>query len=379
MSTLSDLVEKMFDGDTDDGFVGIVNRIFNIDGTHSRSLTTLAKKTFVGSDVYIEDTLIHEDDMVPLMGLLNQMYISYVLVALNIYQSVDRYRTIRETIGRVATEKVNINYSDFDPTIALEHLFKNESPGLEEARYNKTFGTEVENSVKHLVTGRLIEFDFHVGPNDEDPDDNPLAGEKGAATASKVTVPIYIQMFPVPMSRDVAEALVVLNYPERFFRRFVKTITREIRFFRDFIFAFDLVEKHRKALAKDDTNVLNRFYQSKASKQASRIYNIITGRVKNNLANAIVVISMDTFTKVNDSSSIDLTSFVDRQKFFDESYSMGLVVVDTDHRLVDIYLNGIGHHSTLPFRAIKQAGSSKSGVDLSELMESIAKGATPKF
>jgi hypothetical protein len=381
-SMLGKLANKLFGAGTADGefdtIPGMINNIFNLDQKHGASLTSVVKRTLIGSNVYIESTLAKEDEiMVPLMGVLSQLYTGYVLTALNIYESIERYRPIALTMGRIATESLALDA--LDPILDIKDMFA----GTEATRDQRLTRIDIEESVKHLAAGRFIEFDFRTGDGGTNKagvqTGRPIEGQNGNTVPGIVTVPMYIQLYPVTMPQDVAVALVQFNYPERFWRRLTKMLTHEIRFMRDFILGFDMVKKHRKVLKKDSNNVLSDFYHDKFAKQSRRIMDILLGRNRNNIANSMLVITADTFKQINDEASIDLSNFVDRQRFFNEAYAMVLAVVDTTYNVVDFYYSGIAHHSELPFRAIKQAGSSKSGVDLEELMRTIARGAAPKF
>lgn len=384
-SILGGIAAKIGGGSRASGFEtqdmpGMLNSLFNLDGDHGNALTTVVKKTLIGSNVYIEDALNKEDDtMVPLMSVLCQVYVGYILTALQIYQSVDRYRTISETIGRVATESLEVpGLEDVDPQAILRAAFGDEevAAGLEAARDSK-MRNDIDEAVKHLAAGRLIEFDFHVARGENAGEVNPTGVEhKGSGI---VTVPMYVQLYPTAMPSEVAKALVQFNYPERFWRRLAKAMSREIRFFRDFVLAMDLVERHNQILKQDRNNVLSDFYKDKITKQSKRVMDVLTGRNRNNIANSMLVISADTFKQINDESSIDLRNYADRQRFFNEAYAMILVVVDTNYNIIEMYYNGIPKKSEMPFRAVKQAGSTKSGIDIEELMQTIAKGAAPKF
>ena len=245
---------------------GMLNTIFNLDGDHGSAITTVVKKTLIGSNVYIESTLNNEDDfMVPLMSVLCQTYVGYVLTALQIYQSVDRYRTISNTIGRVATESITEEaLANVDPKEIITSMFSGESTGMEALRDSK-FRSDIDEAVKHLAAGRLIEFDFTVSDTTKEIDDP----SQKADTRGLVTVPLYVQLYPTSMPPDVAEALVQFNYPERFWRRLAKAMSREIHFFRDFILGLDMVNRHDEVLKKDTNNVLSDFYKSKISKQST--------------------------------------------------------------------------------------------------------------
>lgn len=378
-SLLTSLASKTF-GDQDglsttDGIPGLVNRLYNLDGAHGTTLTSVVKKTLIGSTVYIEDSLINEEISVPLMGALNQLYTAYVIAALQIYESIDRYRTVSDSIGKVGTESFIVEaLENTDPVAVINQMLT----GGTEALSDKKFRNDIEEAVKHLAAGRMIEFDFNVTNVPELSKGGEL-GRTGVDKNRTVTVPLYVQLYPVGMPTEVAEAIIQLNYPEKFFRRLVKAYTREIRFFRDFILGMDAVAQHRKALKKDRNNVLNDFYNEKLLKQVRRVSDLLSGRVRNNIANSMVIVSAETFKKINDTSKIDLSNVADRQRFFNEAYAIALVVVDTDFNMIDFYYNGIPKKSELPFRAVKQAGSSKSGIDLEDVIRALATGNAPKF
>ena len=59
------------------------------------SLTKYTKDANIFGRVYIEDSITNDDIAVPLMGMLNQMYVSYILTALHLDQQVVGGRTVR--------------------------------------------------------------------------------------------------------------------------------------------------------------------------------------------------------------------------------------------------------------------------------------------
>lgn len=377
--------------------------LFNLDSSSGKSITSMVKKTLIANSVYVEGSLINEEVMVPLMGCLCQISVGYVLTALQLMQSVERYQTIRETVGRIATEAMfTPSYESLNLGNVIAEAFGDVTVATEAAVY-KSVANDIDENVKHLAAGRHIEFEFSVCPGSGDTNIPGTVGnmpQQGSSTktvvdkynqtttttssvkggpSGTVVVPFYVQLFPVGMTAEVTKAIVEMNYPEGFWRRLAKVYTREIRFFRDFILAMDVVARHNKALKSDKGNVLSDFHEAKVSKQARRILSILSGVKRNNLANSIMVISSDTFKEICDSTSSDLRKANERQRFFDEAYVMLMAVVDTNYNMVEIYYNGIAPHSELPFRAIKQAGSSKSGIDLEALMQTLSRGAALKF
>jgi len=343
----------------------IYDVFFNKNGDSVKSLSELSKKTMVSSMTYIEDTLIQDDIMVPLMGTINQIYLSYVLTALHIYNSVDRYTVVSNIIGRLSNEDLAVT-SITDIVNMIENEFGKVNISTE--AYENVKGLTLEDAVKHLAVGRLIEFDFKIDGVDKD--------NKPSTTTT--TIPILVQLRPILMASQVASAIIALNFPSKLRKRWKLVKAGEISFFKDFICAKDIVEKHDQALRKDTGNVLSKFYSKKNKSQGKYIDSIVSGKNRNNLASSILVFNKDTFETATTAAGLNFNKVSDRNRFFNEAYAIMVVVVDQMYDMVDIYYNGIDSTSELPYSAIKQAGS-KSGVDLKELMTAISKGSAPKF
>lgn len=341
------------------GITKIIATLLESTGDNATSLTKVVQKTMVNSMVYVEEAMVNEEITPALMGTLNQIYISYILTALNIYTSVDKYAIIEQIMGRIATEDLEIDLQ-IDPLDLISEGFGTDV-STEAAGGKHT----IDDTVKHLVSGKLIEFDFAVG----------VDADKKKVT---VTIPIYVQLRPVFMPASVADAIITLNFGKSLLRRWKMVKAGEISLFKDFIGARDLNEKHAKALSEDKSNVLSNFYREKGKKQRKRLNSAIYDKKNNNLASSMLIFTKDTFDEACNNAEIDFESPRSRQRFFDEAYAMIVVVVDQMYDICDIYYNGISSVSQVPFSAIKSAGG-KSGTDLTELMNMIAKGSAPKF
>ena len=76
------------------------------------SLTAYTKQVNIMSRLYIEDSILRDDICVPLVGVLNQLYVSYILAALNMDAKCVDGRTVREQLETVATENQNVVKGD---------------------------------------------------------------------------------------------------------------------------------------------------------------------------------------------------------------------------------------------------------------------------
>lgn len=335
-----------------------------LNGETGKSLTTATKKTLVSSVVYVDTTLVEEDITVPTLLTLNKLFISYVLTALSIYNLVDGYKEIEETIGRVATEVLRAYSKETSSTqdvleVALEALEKGDK---QNNNGDKTGGAiRVVDAVnKDLAIGKLIIFTFKL--------------DRGGKQVL-IPIPILVQLLPTNISPVVIDAIFSLNFLESTAKRLIKVKTGEIRFFRDFILGLDLAKKHADALKADTDNTLSKFYSNKMRKRWKYIKGILTGKFHNNSASSMFIVDKEVFDEALKNASINFDSYVDRQKFFNVSYAMIVVVVDRMSEIVDIYYNGIKDSTEASFRAIKSSNKDS----IVDIMGMIAKGGAPKI
>lgn len=167
----------------------MVDAIFN----DPKSLTTVAKKTLITSNVFIDEAILDNEAMVSIMGVANSLYVSYLLVALDIY-NVEKYSEIDKVIGRISTE----SFSYPEVNSMLEDIDANFNKiGINTEAADKQQQMNIEDSVKHLAIGKAIRFVFNVNNGSE---------------VEKIPVTFMVQMLPVFMPSDVSEVLLELEF-----------------------------------------------------------------------------------------------------------------------------------------------------------------------
>jgi len=374
--------------------VDIGNLFDMIDGVYSHvqnmqnnSLTRYSKTTSVVSRVYIEDNLVDEDIMVPLMGTLNQTYIGFVLCALQLNNVIGQYSVVRDAIARVATESMDGHLGAIADFGSMDEI----------APSNEAVVLEIDKRVQHLATGKIIEFDFligdiverstTVGNADAPKKDRDITRFKSTKEVpTTITVPIHVSLLPNVVSSSVADAFLSLNFEESFSRRWTKWRAGEISLFGDLLFSFDLVKKFKRALNDDKGNALASMLSEKNRNRMRQYKSIIsaikhknTDSMHNNIASSMIVFDKRTFDRAVIDSDLDFSKVRDRQRFFNAALAMIVCVVDQMHEIVTIYFNGMDQYSEASYRLIKTAGSGKDGVNITDLMDSIAKGNAPRF
>lgn len=322
----------------------------------SASLTRYSKTTSVVGRVYIEEGIASEDIAAPLMGTLTQIYISYVLTALQLNNVIGHYEIVRNAIARVTTE----HYVDITSAI--------EENGLEDLDIDTeaTRVIELDKATADLASGSVIEFDFVVGT------------DQTTGKPATVTVPIHVSLIPAPITTKVAQAFMRLSFLPSMARRWKMWKAGEISFFKDLLFSRDLVHKYADEVREDDSNAL-RDMMSDKNKGIIRFFkSLVLKNPNNNAASSVLIFDAKTFEESSKENHIDFSNYDDRQQFFGKSMAMLVVVVDTLYESVDIYYNGLKQHTSVSFRMIEKAGKNNKGIDLKEFMNAVAKGQ-PKF
>lgn len=365
----------------------VVKKVMQYKDRAAASLTKFTKDANIIGRVYIDEAIAQDDIAIPLMGVLNQMYVSYVLTALHLDVMVVGGRTVREIIGKVSSE----GYHDA-ANIILNHFGKE---NLDEPMISlETGSARIEDESQRLVCGRLIELDMHghvdvtdtrtdYGPPDKDPNKTEVRGtsktEKQSAQLFRVY--IYVQLIPYILDTSTSEDFFSFNFVPGFLKRWRQLRAGEIKFFRDFIFAKDLIAKQKTAIKKDKDGILvdMMLRQKNAlwrwAMQASGI------RPENhNAASAICVISKQAFDKACAESRIDFSSNSVRQRFFTKTFTMLVVVVDPMYGTAEMYINGVNAVGKYTFDMINKVGSrGRDSFDLKQIMQALNQGMTPKF
>ena len=120
----------------------------NLKKNSATSLTAYTKGANIMSRLYIEDSILRDDICPPLVGVLNQLYVSYILTALNLDTMCANGRTVREQFEVVSTENVNV-VKDI-----IENFGKyNVSPSFESGPV-----VESEPATQRLPVTRIIEL-----------------------------------------------------------------------------------------------------------------------------------------------------------------------------------------------------------------------------
>lgn len=149
----------------------------------------------------------------------------------------------------------------------------------------------------------------------------------------------------------------------------------QLSFWRDLVFQTDLIDQHRKTLVNDPSNV----YDMVSTRRRKNVMAAAQSN-KPSMADAsnILIITKDTARDIGRALYGKIESVTTRQKFFDTSYLLLLVVVDELHDRVTIYHRGYDKPTEVSFNDIKGTEKNK-GPDITEILKMYVMGSTPNL
>lgn len=351
------------------------------------SLPEYLKTTSIMSQVYISEDMCEEDIMVPLMGMLNQVYAGYIFTALQMSQYVSSSKTVRNILDFVSTE-------DYDD--GIDDIMKNfggKKMVLAEESSGKAFGVvDLDSREQKLLSGRLLELTLQVPSMSTSTTTGARTGEKGmdyntsqtvTSDTKNLTLSLLVQLIPRIITMSVSKEFLGLNFVLPSSLRFKQWRAGQITLM-DYFKERDLLANQAKALKEDRTGMLYDMIK-KTRNNLSKALLSRTGLFPRNVnsANTIMIISQNVYDEVNMSRGFDMSQKKMREEFFRESMMMLLVVVDPMYQKITIYFNGVDQRGEYSFKMIESnSGSGAGGHDkynLKDIMSALGNGMVPHF
>ena len=410
-------------GDAADSISDIVKLWSKIKRDGTPSLTAYTAKSNVISRVYLDQSVAADDICIPLLGTLNQLYCCYVISALNLDSYVIGGRTVRDMIGSVASESFNL-----EPFQLVNAVFGESKAAVMEtvAALEAASGgvMDLEKDSQRFIVGRMIEIRLaangslttttsnvkdgisvknnqkYVNVAGHDINGNPVMGNipdggsldtgidhsnaRTTQTSEQIqefTAYIYVQLIPRILTTDTSRLMLDIQYVPTLSERWRKYRAGEISFWKDFIFARDLIDKQHQALKNDRTGTVGQIVSKSRGKLAQYFFGLASLRTpSHNLASAISIISKDAFDRACKENNIDFGNIKMRNNYFNRTFTMMMVVVDTMYGKVDIYYNGVDYVGTYTFDMVNRVGAKgKDNFNLKEVMTAFSQGMSPRF
>lgn len=376
--------------------VNFLTSQIDLEDRSGASLFQYTRRTIINSRVFIDDTLRGEDILNPLMMNLMNLYAGLILTAINVDRQVTSTKTVRDSLSVVATEDYKVEFANdlmskyfegcsirstmtdpvvtpADPNAPATPDDGNGSGGKKKngesnpADHDPQRNTETEYRTKEFMndvpipSGRIVQVTF----------DHKDYG--------KFNVNLLIQLSPIYVPTDVSQQFIAIHFKPSISQRWLQMTAGEISFFTDFLLGNDLRRKRLDALRKDRTGILSEMIDRKENAMSNmwmKMAQVTPSR--QNIANTILIYDDKNFAKACSNNGINFKNYANRQKFFNSTMSMIVVVVNPMYNRVDMYFNGMQHSSTFTFDQLKKNAKTEA-TDILAMMKQYANNGMIKF
>lgn len=317
----------------------------------NNSLIAQLKSTKVEPVVLIDRTLIHNPITESLCSLvLDQYVVMYTAVASRyLNMGVDSAKVIR-TMERLATERDLLqaiaNESDKDLlSVAIESDSRAKADGKLLSQIN-------DNAP--LSLGKVVSLTF--------------TGEKGGSYEAQA----YVRLQTKSCTPELIKAVFEANYVD------LNPLSRiklyglgEITFTEIFTCAKE-INAQEKARMQDKDGVIQSNFVNAAKNVG---YTALTGEVPINAVSGINIVSSSTLKTIESMLGGRFDKFKVRQKFFENTACMLMVVMDHEDEMATLYYRDLKDETEVPFRWLERKG--KSGSNLEPMVKDILSGSVP--
>lgn len=347
-------------------------------GTSISSLADLARPARVEPLVLVEQALQNQPFMENVMKMSLTQFTAYYMQAFNMLMNVGRIETLKvfdslnpnRTFGQDSSALLRgtvLSQEDYMNGLpSLEDYDRQAIPGFlgsvsveDDDTSAVPTGSDISGSAKteklyeveNLSVGKLVSVEMKDGD-----------------VVSKF--PVLIRLLATTVSTDMLSHIFTAGGRDSWGERFELARAGMIRPIRDLIFGIDLLDEHRRALMND----------------TSGAYKAITDRRRNNVKKAamsgvvsaadasnIAIITKETAKLIGQKMYGKLDTTAIRERIFNNSYLLLMVVVDERLEQVTVYHRGLDVATKFSLKEI--AGNEKGrGQDITEIFKLLLAG-----
>jgi hypothetical protein len=209
----------------------------------------------------------------------------------------------------------------------------------------------------NLAVGKMFEVEIHV-------DDK------------SISIPVNIRIAPAVLPDNSVEHMLTIKKEDNTLNeRYHAWRAGRIGLIKDLILCQDLIDTHRKALMNDDAGVYSQIINRANN---AKKFGLLTQNPSLVSASSIFVFSEVIAANIERTLGGKLSNPRIRQKAFENTYAMLLVVIDREWERVIIYHRGIATATEVSIKDIKSMTNSK-GPDVTDILRSYIAGNSPSF
>ena len=212
------------------------------------------------------------------------------------------------------------------------------------------------NEASNLAVGKLLNVEIRIGED----------------KASSVRIPVLVRLAPAILSADSIMHLLAFKTEDTSLReRYHLWRAGRITFIKDLILCQDLIDEHKKALMHDQDGV---FSEITRRGNNAKLYGLMSKMPSLSSASNIFIISEDIARTIELKLGGKLSNMAIRQKAFENTYGMMIIVINRQYERVTFYNRGIAAASELSVKEISQVSKDK-GPDIMDILKSYSMGS----
>lgn len=351
-----------------------------------RSLVEITKGARVEPLVLVDTDVLYYEGISDILQSLQNQFAGYYLQAValsgnvgkvSIMQELDRLNPNRDsTFSNMNASWMNSmeSYKDRLPVpfteAALENADNKQLSATDRARMHYALEMDQKamqaiskdiQEASNLSTGKILNVEFR-DPNN---------------SKNSVTIPVVLRLMVHSVASQRLTHILSLGAEEDMSAkdRYYAWRAGKLEFVKDIILATDKIEaaKQRLLMEKDDlyANIVSR-----ANK--NRFAAAVSGKASIGAASGIAVFSADTANMIENKMLGELRNTRTRQKIWDNTSLMIMVVVDKEWDKITFYYRGINESNTLDIRSVKSSAKGGGG-DVSDILKAFIQGNSPRL
>ena len=346
----------------------------------TKSLTEATKLTRVEPLTIISRDCINLEYMPDVTQALLSIFCGYYLQAVSMLTQIndvevvrilDKLNPDRDETGFLLTERYtpaseslkNLVLENYTYSLPTHSNFK---IGLEDD--TKPDNIKYLNEISALSVGKLLNveicYDKSTGATEDDKE------------ARSVRIPVSVRlMASVIPNSTISHLLAFKTEDNTIIERFHAWRGGRISFFKDLMFCQDLIDEYKRAMIGDETGTMQEIMRRVNN---SKKYGLLTKNPSLVSASNLFIMSEEVAREVESKLGGKLSNPKIREKAFENTYAMVLVVVDREWERVTFYNRGISASSDFSIKELKASNKGK-GPDIAEILKSFNLGVSPQF
>lgn len=329
------------------------------------SLIEFSKATRVEPIVLVDQRVEHLPYMVDIMQSINSIFAGYYMLALNLSVNVGKIDTIKLLDRLNPSRDPMLGVFSGESILLQEDSYQTQLPFIGKPVGMENYGLEaagdelkeVKENV-NLSVGKMLNVTIGHGPE-------------------KASFPVNIRLIATTVNTDlIRHLLVIKGRDQSFAARYHLWRAGQIEFIRDLVLCQDLIDEHKSALVRDSKG---QFAEILKRRRKNGLAALTSGNTSLATASSIVVLSDATRKEIERAEGFRFNDPKSREKMLEDTYTMLIVVVDSEFERVTIYHRSIAVPTELTVKQVKSVNSKSGGPDITDILNAYREGASPRL